>query len=221
LERKLFDWMSRRSDWVLATLPFLVFFVLVASTVTAISLLAGRSPIGDVFAEWIIVGVSASALALYVVWFYAVAAVFIRTGRFKLLELHQSMRDIRAMSWRQFEELVAASYQARGYEIEQRGGYEPDGGVDLIVRKSGRAWLVQCKHYRNDWIGEPPLRDLLGAVTARRADGGILVGCGGFDKRAQAFAKMSGKLELVDGEQLRELIAQSVAARASSLRATR
>jgi restriction system protein len=166
--------------------------------------------------EWIIVGSIACATVLYLTFFYAIAAVFIRTQRFKLLELHQSMREIRAMSWRQFEDLVAASYQAGGYEVEQLGGYEPDGGVDLIVRKSGRTWLVQCKHYRNDWIGEPPLRDLLGAVTARRADGGVLVGCGGFDKRARAFAKLSGKLELVDGEQLRTLIAQSVAARASS-----
>jgi restriction endonuclease Mrr len=82
-------------------------------------------------------------------------------------------------------------------------------------------WLVQCKHYRNDWIGEPPLRDLLGAVTARRADGGVLVGCGGFDKRAQTFAKLCGKLELVDGEQLRALVAQSVATKASGFSPTR
>jgi restriction system protein len=132
-----------------------------------------------------------------------------------LLELHQTMRDIQAMSWREFEELVAANYAARGYAVEPLGGEGPDGGVDLIARKDNLTWLIQCKHYRSQWVGERPLRELLGVVTARGATGGVLVACGIFDEKALAFAKGNAKLELIGGEQLRHLVADSVRSRAS------
>ena len=154
-------------------------------------------------------------MVLYLASFYCVAAIFLRTHRFKLLELHQTMRDIQAMSWREFEDLVAANYSARGYSVEPLGGDGPDGGVDLIARKDNKTWLVQCKHYRDQWVGERPLRELLGVVAARGAAGGVLVACGVFDDQALAFAKVSTKLELIGGEQLQDLIADAVRAKKS------
>ena len=53
------------------------------------------------------------------------------------------MRDIRTTTWREFEDLVAAVYQANGYDVEARGGDMPDGGIDLIVRKDDKRWIVQ------------------------------------------------------------------------------
>jgi restriction system protein len=149
-------------------------------------------------------------MTLYVVGFYSAAATFLRSRRFKLLELHQTMRDIQAMSWREFEDLVAATYMARGYAVEPLGGDGPDGGVDLIARKGNVTWLVQCKHYRDQWVGERPLRELLGVVTAREATGGVLVACGVFDEKALAFAKGNARLELIGGEELRDLVADAV-----------
>ncbi len=114
------------------------------------------------------------------------------------------------MSWREFEDLVASVYQAKGYSIEPRGGDSPDGGIDLIVRKNNLSWIVQCKHYRSQWVDERPLRELLGVVTAKGAAGGILVACGVFDEKALAFAKENEELELIGGEQLRDIIATAV-----------
>ena len=75
------------------------------------------------------------------------------------------------MSWLQFEDLVAAMYQSKGYDVEPRGGLRPDGGIDLIVRKGHLHWIVQCKHYRDDSVGVRALRELLGVVTAAGAAG--------------------------------------------------
>jgi restriction system protein len=210
LERRLFDWLSRRSGSFLVILPFAVFLGLGLLGIVAVSAIARRSPFGDTYVTWLITLLVLAALVLYLTAAYAWTAVLFRTHRFKLLQLHQTMRDIQAMSWREFEDLVAASYAARGYAIEPKGGDRPDGGVDLIVKKDDLTWLVQCKHYRDQWVGERPLRELLGVVTAREAAGGVLVACGVFDEKALAFAKGSTKLELVGGEQLRDLVAEAV-----------
>ncbi len=209
-ERRLFDWLSQRSDFTLASLPIAVFLVIWLLGFAAISTIAGRFPFADPYVNWLITAGAIAGAALYLMTVYAMAAVFIRSRRFRLLELHQTMRDIQAMSWREFEDLVAAFYEAEGYAVEPRGGDTADGGIDLIVRKGSQNWLVQCKHYRNQWVGERPLRELLGVVTAKGVAGGILVACGVFDERALAFAKGNEKLELIGGEQLRELVADAV-----------
>jgi restriction system protein len=209
LERRLFDWLSRRSDSVLILAPFGVFVIAGALGVWLVSAIAHRSPLTDTYSMWLIASVAVAGSLLYTSTFYALAVFFIRTRRFKLLELHQTMRDLQAMSWREFEDLVAAYYYGQGYDVEPRGGDVADGGIDVIVRKDNKRWIVQCKHYKWQWIEERPLRELLGVVTANRADGGIFVTCGVFDDKAMAFAKASQKLELIAGEQLRDLIASA------------
>lgn len=213
-ERRLFSWLSDRSSLFLAILPIAIFVGFGVLGTLVISAIAGRMPLGDPYASWLIALLVIAAMVLYWTTLVVTAVALLRTSRFKLLELHQTMRDIQRMSWREFEDLVAAFYQATGYQVETRGGDDgPDGGIDLILRKGSDTWIVQCKHYRSQWVEEPPLRDLLGVVTARGAAGGIFVTCGVFDQRALAFAKSTDKLELIGGEQLRDLIAAAVRSR--------
>jgi restriction system protein len=215
-ERRLFAWLDGRSYRLLAVLPIAIFIFLELFGILAISAIAHRSP--DMYVNSVVAWLTIAGVVLYVACIYMVAAAFLRSGRFKLLELHQTMRDIQAMSWREFEDLVAAFYEARGYEVEPRGGDLPDGGIDLIVRKGGSRWLVQCKHYRNQLVDVRDLRELLGLVTAKGVDGGVFVACGVFEERALAFAKDSSKLELIGGEQLRELVTDAVRSRTSGTR---
>jgi restriction system protein len=211
LDRQLFNWLSGRSNFFLASLPIAVFLGFGLLGILVVSAIAGRLLVGDPYVLWLVASLAIAAVVLYWTTLMVMAVALLRTHRYKLLELHQTMRDIQRMSWHEFEDLVAAFYQTMGYEVEPRGGDAgPDGGIDLILRKGGRIWIVQCKHYRSQWIEEPPLRDLLGVVTAERAEGGIFVTCGVFDERALAFAKRNEKLELIAGEQLRDLIAGAV-----------
>jgi restriction system protein len=209
-ERHLFDWLSHRSDPFLVGLPVAVFLLVGLVGLVGISAIGGRSPINDREIAWLSAAAVISAMGLYVTAIAVMAVALTRSQRFKVLELHQTMRDIQATSWREFEDLVAGVYQAKGYSVEPRGGDSPDGGIDLIVRKNDLSWIVQCKHYRSQWVEERPLRELLGVVTAKGAAGGIFVACGVFDEQALAFAKGNDQLELIGGEQLRDMIASAV-----------
>jgi hypothetical protein len=64
LERRLFDWLSRRSDFVLAILPIAVFLGLGILGIVAVSAIAGRSP--DYYVVWVITLSTIAATGLYV-----------------------------------------------------------------------------------------------------------------------------------------------------------
>jgi hypothetical protein len=51
---------------------------------------------------------------------------------------------LEAMHWREFELLVAATFQLRGYEVSQTESGR-DGGVDLVLRRGLDKFVVQCK----------------------------------------------------------------------------
>jgi len=158
---------------------------------------------------WVVVAGVAALVITYVVALLAMGAVFTRTRYNRLLTLHQSMRDIRNMSWIEFEELVAANYTAQGYAVDRVGQAGPDGGIDIQMERNGETVLVQCKHYRNSWVHELPLRQFLGSLENFKADRGIFVSCGVFDQAAEQFAKQNPRIELVAGEQLEAMIQEA------------
>jgi restriction system protein len=90
--------------------------------------------------------------------------------------------------------------------VQETGGSGPDGGVDLIARKNGEKYLVQCKQWRAMQVGVPVVRELFGAMAAEGAVGGFVVTSGRFSKPARAFA--SGRnVQLIDGPALNTWIA--------------
>jgi restriction system protein len=80
--------------------------------------------------------------------------------------------------------------------------------VDLIARKDGETYLVQCKQWRSVQVGVPVVRELYGAMAAEGAVGGFVVTSGTFTQPARAFA--SGRnVQLVDGAVLKQWIAET------------
>ena len=211
LEKAIFNWFTKRGDFVAAASPLVMFFVVLGAGLPILSAFF-RTPVWPptAFSAWLLFLGTIAAICVYVTTIFALGAVLVRTRRFKLLQLHQTMRDIQAMSWREFEDLVCAYFEANGYGAEHVGRDTADGGVDVVLTKSGKTWLVQCKHYRSQWIEERALRELLGVVTSRKAAGGIFVACGVFDDQALAFAKANPALQLIGGEQLRDLVEETV-----------
>jgi hypothetical protein len=215
-EKAVFNWFSRQSDLVAVATPLVVFFLILAVglpiVVTAFH--ASLWP-PTAFAAWLLALGTIAGMGLYLTTFFAVGAALVRNRRFKLLQLHHTMRDIQAMSWREFEDLVEAYFAASGYRTDHVGRDSADGGVDVVISKGGKTWLVQCKHYRSQWIEEKPLRELLGLVVSHKAAGGIFVACGVFGDDALAFAKANPTLRLIGGEQLRDLVEDTVRRRIS------
>jgi len=126
-----------------------------------------------------------------------------REGR--LLDSQTGLASIRALSWRQFEALVAEACRREGYAVFRPSGNGPDGGVDLVLKKDGETVLVQCKHWKAWKVGAKIVRELNGVVAARRAQGGIVITTGVFTQEARDFAGETS-VRLIEGEEVSEYV---------------
>jgi len=130
------------------------------------------------------------------------------THRNRLIRELKSLAEPRLMvtlNSADFERFVLQYFAVVGYETEETG-CSGDGGVDGILRQGGRTSLVQCKRYLNA-VGEPEIRDFLGAVTKRGADRGFFVTTSSFNQNAIAFADGT-RVTLIDGATLADTIRQ-------------
>jgi restriction system protein len=113
--------------------------------------------------------------------------------------------DIGSISWQDFESLVGEGFRHRGFQVSQRGGAGPDGGVDLALTRGRERFLVQCKQWRAQSVGVSVVRELYGVMAAENVAGGYVVTSGKFTRDAMEFA--SGRnIELMDGPALERLL---------------
>jgi restriction system protein len=118
------------------------------------------------------------------------------------------------MSWREFERVVADAFTRSGYEVRERGGAQADGGVDIVLYRDGRRYLVQCKQWRSKKVHVAAVRELLGVVSASGADGGFVVSAGEFTRSAVALA--AGRpVVLIDNDRLVQMMRSPLVAAAS------
>ncbi|MBD8682078.1 MULTISPECIES: restriction endonuclease [Pseudomonas] len=112
----------------------------------------------------------------------------------------KGLSAVSGMTWQQFEQLCAGYFRAKGYRVEMCGQGGADGGRDLILKKSGKRILVQCKHWRSR-VGVTVVREMFGVMHAERFDQVIIVGTSGFTKDAWSWSK--GKsIRLMDANSL-------------------
>lgn len=108
--------------------------------------------------------------------------------------------SVRDLSWDDFERLTAEAFARLGYAShETRKGR--DGGIDCVLRKDGKLYLAQCKHWKSGKVGVQVVRELNGVVAAKGAAGGFVVCSGEFTADAKDFARGT-TIELVDGKKL-------------------
>jgi restriction system protein len=115
------------------------------------------------------------------------------------------VRSIHAISWRDFERIVGASFEKDGFAVRHTGGGSADGGVDLVLTKGRETTLVQCKQWRAQNVGVTTVRELYGVMAARGATHGIVVSAGEFTRDASEFAT-GRNIELVTGRALAALL---------------
>ena len=108
------------------------------------------------------------------------------------------------MSWQQFEALVGEAFLRKGYTVTETAS-GADGGIDLVLKKQGETFLVQCKQWKAYKVGVTTVRELYGVMAARGATGGFVVTSGIFTDEARAFAT-GRNIELMDGKALHALI---------------
>jgi restriction system protein len=123
----------------------------------------------------------------------------------RLLDSQKGIDSIRALGWREFEELVGEAYRRQGYTVIESTTAGPDEGIDLLLKKDGGLVLVQCKQWKSTKVGVNIVRELLGVMTAKHATSGILITSGVFTQEAKNFAA-DKPIDLVKGNQLLQLI---------------
>ncbi|MFC5498933.1 restriction endonuclease [Caenimonas terrae] len=115
---------------------------------------------------------------------------------------------LNAMSWQEFELLVGEAFRLQGYKVTEQGGAQADGGVDLVLRKGGEIFVVQCKQWKAFKVGVDVIRQLYGVMAASGAAGGFVVTSGTFTEGAEAFAH-GRNISLVNGPRLFGMIQQA------------
>lgn len=101
--------------------------------------------------------------------------------------------EMRELSPRQFEELVAELYDREGYEVELTP-ISRDDGVDIYAVQhtpfGSFLTLIDCKRYRKDRPIEVDLvRQLFGTVEAKNASVGVLATTSHFTSGAKKFQR--------------------------------
>lgn len=114
------------------------------------------------------------------------------------------VRILYDLSPREFEQIVEHLYVAMGYGT-QLTPPSNDGGQDIIVASSvvGRReyLIVECKKYQRN-VDVKIARELLGVVSIRDANKGVLVTTADFTRGAKELAAANHRLELINGPRL-------------------
>jgi restriction system protein len=138
-------------------------------------------------------------------WVAALVSLLSRGRRRRLLDTQTGLSSLRALSWRDFERLVAEAFHRRGYAVAETGLGGADGGIDLLLQRDGRRTLVQCKQWKTQRVGVVTVREQFGLLTHHGADEAILVTTGDYTAEAKAFAR--GKpIRLIAGEELFDMV---------------
>ncbi|MCB0132295.1 MAG: restriction endonuclease [Caldilineaceae bacterium] len=111
----------------------------------------------------------------------------------------------------EFERLITRLYERMGFvaEVTQQSH---DHGIDVVARRNSNIGvqqiIIQCKHTPQGTVGEPAIRNLVGAWREyRSANEAIIITSGTFSRQAIEFADKH-RIRLIDGLNLRELLCQ-------------
>lgn len=112
-----------------------------------------------------------------------------------------SLKLLRDLEWKRFEELTAAFFREKSYRAETQP-CGADGGIDvkLYGKENDRLIaVVQCKAWNTRQVGIKPVRELLGVITHENVLAGIFMTTGEYTQEAIAFAK-NNPITLLTGE---------------------
>ena len=206
--------MSRLPWWVCLAVGAASYLILHAIASRPPPVVTNTSQMQGLMADSVIRG-GAYAFQYVLPILCSAAAVMSFVGRRRRRDLLLHVTDggspaaaIDAMSWQDFELLVAEGFRLQGFAVAEQGGASADGGVDMELTKDGEKWLVQAKHWRAKQVPVEVVRELAGVMPFRRAIGGYVVTSGRFTGPAQEFASGRG-IKLLNGSKLTGMLAQA------------
>jgi restriction system protein len=122
-----------------------------------------------------------------------------------------SRPDLLKMDWYKFENLIRQLFQAMELEVHVTQSSR-DEGIDAvaynktdIVRRA--EILIQAKRYSN-CVPTNDVRALAGSVEEKRATSGVLVTTAWVSPESKAFAARNNRLRIIEGGELKHLLAE-------------
>lgn len=215
----LFELVAMLPWWAGVVLALVFYAVLhrVASQPAAMGVQPGQIGASVTHAMWVALAGAGQYVVPFLCIVGAVASAWRRHERKTLVAnvTRSSSADaLNDMGWPEFELLVGEGFRLQGYSVAETGGGGADGGIDLVLRRGGEKFLVQCKQWRARQVSVEVVRELYGVMAERGAAGGFVVTSGRFTDPATEFAR--GKnIELIDGPQLHGLIKQAQASKST------
>jgi len=118
---------------------------------------------------------------------------------FKWTQGQDKLKELRKLSPSEFEIFTVNLFEKFGY-YATHNGKTGDHGIDVILEKDGKRTYVQCKKYGlKHKVGEPEIRNFLGALVDKTIEtNGLFITTGFFTIAAQKFAE-DKPIELIDG----------------------
>ena len=110
----------------------------------------------------------------------------------------------RTMNEAEFHNLIKEFFCRNGFAVDE----VPTGlgdGVDLMLRKNGKLFVAQHRHWRETRVGVPMVREQYMVMQAARANGVYVITSGEFTYKAIQYAE-DKNISLIDGAKLRRLI---------------
>jgi hypothetical protein len=209
------SWLQRGSPIQLATVLFVCFLLpAIASLYLVATLLFWLSPIARnavVPAVFFIGTVGVWYLLQLIFWhrYPAAKPKAVHAEIRRHVDQIQKLDQLQTMEPTQFEIFVGQLFELEGYMVEVLGR-TGDGGIDLKLERGDKMGIAQIKRYKGHSVGEPVVRDLLGAMVHAPAhprirsqvDEAFLVTSDKTTKAAQVFAGAVPGMRLIDGESL-------------------
>lgn len=120
----------------------------------------------------------------------------------KQLSLDRNLADLYRMNPLDFEHAVARWFRGRGYEEVRVTPAMGDGGIDILMRKDGLRYGVQCKKYHPEsFVKIDELRAFVYALGRAGCDRGIFVTTAQYGAHGRREMEEQG-IELIDGRGL-------------------
>lgn len=123
---------------------------------------------------------------------------------------HRRTDALARTDWAEVECLLAKYYEYADFEVDHcgtgSGASRYDGGIDLKLRRNGEFIVVQCKHWNAMKVTHNDVHQLIGLMVNEGATGAILITSGEFTRAAIEAATKHGHVQLVDGDDLREML---------------
>lgn len=132
-------------------------------------------------------------------------------------EAQAGLEVLRSLRWKEFANLVAQSFEGRGYSIVDSQRPPGEDGADRILARGNERVLLQIKQGGSYHVGAGPVRALLSMLAAQQAQAGVIATSGAFDAEANEAARGQA-VTLLAGESLwaavRNLLPQALFAEA-------